>query len=225
MSLRIALTVILLASPSAAIAQQASEPAAFAITPHIGVTSESAFVDGPIVFSDGGVDYVLVEPRTGVLLGLELSYWFSKKLAGVLALSYATADARYIENNDLRRDVGIDTLRIQPGVMVNVLGTDKFGLDVGGGLTIARISLDSLVWNDRVISPSSTAIGLFGAAGIDVTLTPRLSFHSHLMLELSRPSYGDFEDEIARADGETGADVDHNTRAALILAIGLSIGL
>jgi hypothetical protein len=133
---------------------EATEPSTFALTPHVGVTSESAFVDGPVVFSDGDVDFILVEPDTALLLGVELSYWFSPKFAGVLGLSYATADARYIENNDLRRDVGFDTLRIQPGVMATVAGGDKFALDVGGGLTLYRHSIDGLVWNDRRVDPT-----------------------------------------------------------------------
>jgi hypothetical protein len=222
---RLLIIVTLASSSSPAFAQEANKPSAFAITPHVGVTSESAFVDGPVVFSDGDVDFILVEPDTALLVGLELSYWFSPKLAGVLGLSYATADARYIENNDLRRDVGFDTLRIQPGVMATVVGGDKFALDVGGGLTLYRHSIDGLVWNDRRVDPSGFGLGLFGAAGIDVPLTSRLSFHSHLLLELSRAAYGGFEDDIAFADGEAGADVDHETRTGLVLAIGLGINL
>jgi hypothetical protein len=212
-------------SSSTAFAQDAGTSSTFALTPHIGVTSESAFVDGPIVFANGDVDFILIEPDAALLLGLELSYWFSPKLAGVLGLSYATADARYIENNDLRRDVGFDTLRIQPGVMATVVGGDKFALDVGGGLTLYRHSIDGLVWNDRRVDPSGFGLGLFGAAGIDVTLTSRLYFHSHLLLEVSRAAYGALEDDIAFADGEAGAEVDHDTRMGLVLAIGLGINL
>jgi hypothetical protein len=214
-----------LATSSSPALAEAAEPSTFALTPHVGVTSESAFLDGPVVFSDGDVEFILVEPDTALLLGLELSYWFSPKLAGVLGLSYATADARYIEGNDLGRDVGFDTLRIQPGVMATVVGGDKFALDVGGGLTVYRHSIDGLVWNDRRIDSSGLGLGLFGAAGIDVALTSRLSFHSHLLLEVSRAAYGGLEDDIAFADGEAGADVDREARLGLVLAIGLGINL
>lgn len=146
-------------------------------------------------------------------------------LTGVLGLSYAMADARYIEDNDLRGDVGFDTLRIQPGVMASLVSSDKFSLDLGGGLTLYQISIDGLVWNDRRVDPSGFGLGLFGAAGIDVPLSSRLSFHSHLSLELSRPFYGGFEDDIAGADGEAGAEVDHETRTGVVLALGLRIGL
>ncbi len=212
-------------SVTPALAQPPSEPSTFSLTPHLGVTSESSYVDGPIVFSDGGVDFILVEPSSGVLAGLELSYRFSSKLAGVLGVSYAMADARYIEDNDLRRDVGFDTLRIQPGVMASIVSSDKVTFDLGGGLTIYQISIDGLVWNDRRVDPSGAALGLFGAAAIDVPLSSRLAFHSHLLLEASRPSFGGFEDDLAFADGEAGAEVEHDTRTGVVLAIGLRIGL
>jgi hypothetical protein len=217
--------IVTLATSSTALAQDASKPSAFAIIPHVGIASESAFVDGPVVFSDGEVDFILVEPDTAMLLGLELSYGFSPKVAGVLGLSYAMADARYIEDNNLRRDVGFDTLRIQPGVMVTVVSGGKLDLDLGGGVTLYRHSIDGLVWNDRRVDSSGLGVGLFGAAGIDVPLTSRLSFHSHLLLELSRAAYGGLEDDIAFADGEAGATVDHETRTGLVLAIGLGINL
>lgn len=202
-----------------------AEPSGFSITPHVGVTSEGAFADGPAVFSDGDIDYILVEPGTATLLGLEVGYRFSSKLEGQLALSYAMTEARYIEKDNLRRDVDFDTLRIQPGLMVRVVDASKVAVDVGGGLTIARISMDGMVWNDRPISPSATAIGLFGAAGLDIPITPRLAFHAHLNLELARPFYSGFEDDLARADGESGAEIDHDMRAALLFAIGLRISI
>lgn len=223
---RLSLLVALLAvGSSPAFAQPATRTSKFAITPHLGVVSEGAYADGPIVFSDGDVDYILVEPRTALLIGVEVAYRFTPKLAGVLGLSFASADARYIENNDVRRDVGFDTIRIQPGVMANILSSDKLALDLGGGLTIYQISIDGFVWNDRRVDPGGGGLGLFGAAAIDVPLTPRLSFHSHLMLELSRPFYGGFEDDIAFADGEVGASVDHDTRLGAVLGVGLSINL
>lgn len=219
------LVTLLAASSGEAISQPASKPSAFVISPHVGVASESSYVEGPVVFSDGDVDFVLVEPDTAALFGVELSYWFSQRLAGVLGLSYAIADARYIEDNEVRPDVGIDTLRIQPGVMANIASSDKFAFDVGGGVTIYRISLDGLVWNDRRFDASGGGLGLYGAAGIDVPLSGRLSFHSHLLLELSRPFYGGLEDDLAFADGEAGAEVDHDTRLGAVLAVGVSIGL
>lgn len=219
------ITVTLLAASSGSALAQQTSTSTFTLTPHLGVTSESAYVDGPIVFADGDVDYVLVEPDAGVLIGLELSYGFTPKVDGVLGLSYSIADARYIENNDLRRDVGFNTLRIQPGVMVNIVGSDKVSFDLGGGLSIYQLSIDGLIWNDRRVDPGGFGLGLFGAAGIDVPLTSKLSFHSHLLLELSRPFYGGFEDDIAFADGEVGAEVDHDLRTGAVLAVGLSIGL
>ena len=212
---------VVIASPPA-LADSGSK---FAIIPHLGVTSEGAYLDGPIVFSDGDVDSILVEPDTGILVGVAFSYQFSPKVAGVLGVSFTSADARYIESNDLRRDIGFDTIRIQPGVMANVARSGKVGVDLGGGLTLYQMSIDGMVWNDRLVDSSGGGLGLFGAAALAVRLTPRLSFHSHLMLELSRPFYGGFEADIAAADGEADADVDHDTRLGVVLGLGLRIDI
>lgn len=210
----------------AAFAQEAPpSQATLSITPHIGVVSESDFVDGLVRFSDGDTDFISIEPRTGLLLGAALNYRFQPRVTGVLGLSYTFADARYIEKDNFRRDGGVSTIRIQPGVMVNVVRTGKLDLSVGGGLTIARIALDDMVWDGGRIDSSSTAIGLFGAAGIDVPLSRRVSFHAHLAVELSRPSYGDFENALARADGEVGSEVDHDLRSAIFLVAGVTFGL
>lgn len=205
---------------------QGTEPAGrFFLTPHLGVTSESDFVDGAVRFSDGDVDFISIEPGNGLLLGIEFGYTFGSKLDGILALSYATADARYIENGDLRPDANIDTIRIQPGVMYNVVDNGKVGVAVGGGVTLARLSLDRVVWNDRSVNAASTALGVFGAGGLDVSLSPRASLHVHLALEVTRPSYGDLEDGLAFADGEVASKVDHDLRQALLLALGVTIAL
>lgn len=221
----VAVIIWLALAPSPANAQGDEAAGRFFITPHLGVTSESDFVDGAVRFSDGGVDFISIEPGTGLLLGVELGYTFGPKLDGVLTLSYATADARYIEDGRLRPDASIDTIRIQPGVMYSVFDNDKVDISVGGGLTIARLSLDRMVWNDRAVNAASTAIGVFGAGGLDVALSARASLHVHLALEVTRPSYGELEERLAFADGEAASEVDHDLRQALLLAVGVTIGL
>lgn len=220
MSIRLAILGVCVAAGSLH-----AEPSGFSLAPHVGVTSEGAFADGPAIFSDGDIDYILVEPGAATLLGLELGYRFSNQLEGTLALSYAMSEARFIEKDELRRDVDFDTLRIQPGVLYRVVDAAKVAVDVGGGLTIARISIDGMVWSDRPIAPSVTGLGLFGSAGLDIPLTDRLAFHSHLNLEATRPFYGSFEDDLARADGEAGVEIDHDLRLGLVFAIGLRIGI
>lgn len=209
---------------STALAQEAA-PASFVLTPHLGLTTESDVVSGAIRFSDGDIDFISIEPDTGLLLGIELGYRFRPKLMGVLALSYAMADAQYIEDTNFRPDVSIDTIRIQPGVMATILSAGALDLSIGGGLTFARIAIDDLVWNDRLVAATSTAIGLFGAAGIDVPFSRRASFHAHLALELTKPAYDDLEDSLAFADGEAGAEVDHDLRSAVMLVLGVAFGL
>ena len=223
----VAFTLVTGLGSGAALAQEAPPPSqsTLSITPHLGLVSESAFVDGLVRFSDGDTDFISIEPRTGLLLGVALNYRFRPKVTGVLALSYAFADARYIEKDNFRRDGGVSTIRLQPGVMVNVVTAGKVDISVGGGLTIARIAIDDFIWDGTRIDSSSTAIGLFGAAGIDIPLSRRMSFHAHLALELSKPSYGEFEDNLARADGEAASEVDHDLRSAILLVAGVTFGL
>lgn len=208
-----------------AFAQEPAPPSALSITPHVGVVSESAFVDGLVRFSDGDTDFISIEPSTGILFGVELTYRFRPKVSGVLALSYATASARYIEKDNFRRDASGSTIRLQPGVMVDVVQAGKVGVAVGGGLTIARIAFEDINWNGDRVDPRSTALGLFGAVALDLALSRRASFHAHLALELNKPSYGDIEDGLARADGETGSNVDHDLRTAVLLVAGVTFGL
>ena len=89
----------------------------------------------------------------------------------------------------------------------------------------ARVAFDDISWDGGRVDPRSTSIGLFGAVGLDVGISRRASFHAHLALEVNKPSYGDFEVGLARADGETGAEVDHDLRTAVLLVAGVTFGL
>lgn len=208
-----------------AFAQEVAPPSKLSITPHLGVVVESAFVSGLVTFSDGDTDFISIEPSTGVLIGAELAYRFKPNVKGVLGLSYTSADVRYIEKDNVRGEAGVSTIRIQPGVLIDVVRGKTTEVAVGGGLTFARIAIDDIFWDRVRVDPRSTAIGIFGAAAIDASLSRRLSFHAHLALELSRPSYGDLEDRLARADGEVASEVDHDLRSALLLGLGLTIRL
>ena len=90
---------------------------------------------------------------------------------------------------------------------------------------LGRMWIDGVVWDGARLEPSSTLLGLFGTVGLDVGLTSRIAFHSHLVLELNRSTYGDLENELARADGEISSRLDHDLRTALALAIGVSFAL
>ncbi len=224
LALFITVTVTAGLTPRAALAE--SPPAhEFSLTPHLGVTSESAFVDGAVRFSNVDVDFVSIVPDTGLLLGVELGYRFRPNLTGVLALSFARANARYIERDKVRTDATIDTIRIQPGVMIDVISAGATDVSLGGGLTIAQISIDDLIWKDVRFGSSALAIGVYGAGGLDIAISERASFHAHLALEVTRPTYGDLESDLALRDKELGAEVDHDLRLAALLVIGVTFGL
>ena len=216
---------ILFALLAGLVPAHASAESELTLTPHLGIVNESDLVNGAVRFSDGSMDFIAIEPDIGFLFGIELALQLRPKLSGVLGLSYALADARYDEDGTLRRDLGIATLRIQPGVMANVVDAGKTRLALGGGLTIARTSIDGMAWSGQGIEPRLMSIGLFGAAGLDVGITSRMAFHTHLALELNRPSYGDLEDELAFADGEASSRVDHDLRTGLVIVVGLAFAL
>ena len=87
------------------------------------------------------------------------------------------------------------------------------------------MSFDGMTWSGERIEPTATLFGLFGTAGLDVGLSPRIEFHSHVVLELNRLTYGDLEDDLARADGEASSQLDHDLRTAFALAIGVTFAL
>ena len=72
----VAVTTLFGLAPAPANAQGDEPAGRFFLTPHLGVTSESDFVEGAVRFSDGDVDFISIEPGTGLLLGLELGYAF-----------------------------------------------------------------------------------------------------------------------------------------------------
>jgi hypothetical protein len=207
----------------AAGAEPASSGSGVTLTPHIGVVAESEYVEGPVHFSNGDVDYISIDPDTGLLIGVDLAYRFSGRVSGFLTLAYAAADAGYVEKDRLRPDVGLDTVRIQPGVRFDVASFGSSTLAFGAGLSLDFISVDGLVWHDRAMAPDSASIGLFGLAALDVGLTSRLTLRAQLDLELSHPFLGDLERQLALAEGERDASVDEDARTALILGLGLGI--
>lgn len=223
---RLAPAALLLAlAASSAHAQEAADASRFSITPFLGGVSDSDIVSGPVVFSDGDTDFISLEPGSVLQLGLELDMRLKPKLHGNLMISYASGAARYFEGDNRRRDASVHTTRIQPGVIWELLRSGKLGLGAGGGLTIARVTMDDLVWNDRAVSARGTAIGLYGAGELDVKISQLVSLHLHLVLEATRMSFGDLEDELAFADGEASAEVDHDTRTSLAFALGVRFTL
>lgn len=217
-----ALLLVLAASPARA---QGVEEGKYSITPFLGGISDSDIVSGPVTFSDGDTDFISLEPGSVLMLGLELDMRLKPKLHGNLMISYASGAARYFEGDNRRADASVHTTRIQPGVIWELLRSGKLAVGAGGGLTIARVTMDDLVWNDRPVSARGTALGLYGAGELDVRISQLVSLHLHLVLEASRMSFGDLEDELAFADGEAGAEVDHDTRTSLAFALGVRFTL
>jgi len=216
-------TCAALVSPRVARAQSERAGRRFGLTPFVGLTLENELVDGPVRFSDGSVDFISIDPEMALLLGVELSYHFHERLSGFLQLSYALGEASYVENDNLRPDVDMATFRIQPGILFDAVSFGSGTLGVGGGLTVAFISVDDLFWSGQRTEMSSTGVGIFGRLALEIGLSDRLRFHAHLDLELSRASVGDIEDELARADDEFSADVDADTRTAVLVGLGIKI--
>jgi hypothetical protein len=204
-------------------AQETAAPGKFSLTPHVGIIAESDLVDGRVRFSDGDIDFISVDPGTGVFAGIDVGYRVAERVTGFIGLSYASSDADYVERNNVRPDVEVDTIRIQPGIVVDVAAFGSSALVLGGGVTLAFLSVDRLVWNGNAVEPAAQAVGLFGLAGVNIGITPAIAFHARLGLEISKPFLDDFEDELALADGEAAAELDSEARTAMLLALGLNI--
>jgi hypothetical protein len=205
-----------------------AEPAAprrFTLGVLVGLGAQSEYHDGPVRFSDGDVDFLSVDPGPSLQLGLSAAYLFGERLAGNLTLWYGNSDANYIENDNFRPDLEVSTTAIDLGVTYQIVSTRKVRFAAGGGLTLAFQSVDRMVWDDNLIEPSTSAIGLHGLGVLDVPLTERVAFRALLRLGLSSPQLGDLEDELARAEGEAGADAEGDSRTDVMLAAGVAIGL
>ncbi len=190
-----------------------------------GLGAQSEYHDGFVRFSDGDVDFLAVEPGTSLNLGLSGAYPFGARIDGYATLWFGTADARYIEKDNVRPDVGITTTTIDLGASYHVLATSKLRFLAGGGLAIGFQSVDDMTWDGRRIAPSTSVIGLHGLGVLDVSITPRTAFRALLRLGLGIPRLSDFENELARAEGEASADVDSESRTDALLAVGVAISL
>ncbi len=211
---------------SAAVADEESKPSGgrLTLTPYFGLVSQSEYYEDFVLFLDGDRDFLLIEPESGPTLGIELAYSFKPKLAGYVQLSYASTDARYVEDDNLRPDVDFDMVRFELGVRYTLaaLGAKRAPLFGGGGLSLTSHSVSGMAWSGRPVDASATSIGVHGLLGIDYPVGPRLSLRGALKISFTPLELDELENEIIQAEGEL-AELDGETSRVVELQFGLTI--
>ena len=204
----------------------AEEPAeGFTLVPSLGILSHGDYHRGLVQFSGGDSEFLLIDPGTNVVLGIQGEYRFSGRLAGFLGLHYSPGDADYFEQDNARPGADFDILSVDLGVLFDVVSGGTIDVAVGGGLVFSSFSVDQLNWDDRPMAHRTSALGLEGLGVVGIPLSGRLSLRAQLRLGFVSPSYGDLEDAIARAEDETAAAVEGRLIPFGELSLGLAIGL
>lgn len=207
---------------------RASKPAgAIWVAPYIGVGFQSSYYDDVVQFSDGSSDFLMVDPGTSVLLGLQLGYRFSPKWTLHLNASTSSPNAEYIEDLTPRPDNDLRTTQFEAGLLHDVaalrVGRDNAPLSIGGGLSMTSHSLRRFTWNGNAIRPSTTSVGAHGLAALDIPLAPKLNFHGQAKVSVTPLSLGDLEDKIAAAEGGgVTASLDAGTSTNFQLLFGVA---
>jgi hypothetical protein len=195
------------------------------VAPYIGVGFQSNYYDGVVQFSDGGTDFLTVDPGSTALIGLQIGYRVSPKWTLHGNISTASLNAQYIEDLTPRPDSDLRTTQIEAGALYDVgalrLGKDKAPISVGGGLSLTTHSMKQFTWNGNAIRPSTTSLGAHALAALDIPLAPKLTFHGQAKLSVTPLSLGDLEEKIAAAEGGgLTASLDAGTSSYFQLLFG-----
>ena len=200
------------------------------IAPYLGLGFQSAYYDGVVQFSDGGSDFLTVDPGTSVILGAQLGYRFNPKWTLHLNVSTASPNATYVEDLTPRPDVDLRTTQFEAGLLYQVttfrVGRETTPLAVGGGLSLTSHSVKRFTWNGNAIRPATTAAGAHALAALDIPLGPKLDFHGQAKLSVTPLSLGDLEEKLAAAQGGgVTAALDAGTSMYFQFVFGVAVRL
>lgn len=186
-----------------------------------GVSNQSKYVESAVAFSDGGIDFISIQPETGLSIGLCAGYRFTPRVTGYLALIYANADADYVEDGNFRPQVEVATTTLDAGALFSATAGPKFELGVGGGISLASQDLDGARWNGNPIGSSTSAFGLHLLVAADFPVSANTSIRGQFRLAFLSQNLSDLEQDLAVADGELSSRVDEDTITDLGLAAGV----
>lgn len=200
----------------------------FWVTPYLGVGFQNRYYDGVVRFSDGSTKFLTIDPGTDIVFGAQVGYRFRRAWTLYGNVATSSPDAGYVENLNLRPDVGLRTTQVEGGVLYDLrtfpVGGKIAPFSIGGGLSLTVHSLHRFTWDGNFIEPSTTSVGVHGLAALDIPLAPKLSLRGQAKLTLSRLARGDLEDKIAFAEGGgvTGR-LDGKTLANFLISGGVTI--
>jgi hypothetical protein len=198
----------------------------FRVTPLVGLGVWGDYYQGPVLFSDGDRDFLEIEPDAGVTVGLQLSYYLTERLAVYVGATYASPDADYVEDRNVRPDIELKTLDVDLGVLFDVA---RFGsvtpstFALGGGLSVVSHSPEGMVWDGERIEPTTTSLGVHGLGALDLGLTALLALRVQLELGVVALRLDDLEEALAFADNEAAADLDSEAVTYAQASIGLTL--
>lgn len=219
--------------PSLVVAQ-ARGTGALRIGVHVGLGLEGVYYDDVVQFSDGGTDFLTLDPGTAFVLGAQVGYRMSPGWTLQFGLTTASRDAEFIDDLTVEPDVKFRTTEIEAGVLYDLrsfpVGGKAAPFMLGGGLTVTRHSLDRMTWSGEAVDPSTTSFGVHGLAALDIPLAPTVSLRLQGKLVVSSLSRGGLEDELGRAESvgqpaPVTASLDGGTGTRFAISTGLNVRL
>jgi hypothetical protein len=217
-------------SPSRAVAEgQGVVPlASFSITPYVGVGFQSEYYDHVVRFSNGDTELLAIDPGNSAVFGVDVGYHFDTPWTVYANLATSSPEAEYVENGELRADIGLTTSQFEVGMLYDISSFPVAGriapFLIGGGASLTRHSLERFTWNDTFVEPNATSVGVHALAALDIPLAPKLSLLSQIKWTLSALSLGDLEEKIAAAQGGgLTADLESQTSNYFVFSLGLAL--
>ncbi len=221
---------LLLSSSAGAQSIPLSPIGSFWVTPYLGIGFQGEYYDDFVQFSDGGSDFLTINPGSGLVYGVQLGYRFRPSWTLHVNLATSSPDAEYKRDLKPQGDVELRTSQLEVGVLYD-LSTFPVGGKIapfllGGGLSLTFHSLNRFRWKREVIEPSTTSIGVHGLAAIDIPLAPRVSLRGQAKFAAISLSLGDLEKKIAVAEpGDVTATLDSGTTTYLVISAGVTFRL
>ncbi len=203
---------VLVATPVSSQQARARAPGAWWVGAHLELAFQGTYMDNAIVrFSDGGTDFLLIDPGSAIGFGAQVGYRFQPKWTAQFAVSTASIGAHYVEDLTPRPDIDVKTTQVEVGLVYDVsslsVGRKTAPFAIGGGLSLTVHSLQRFTWSGEFVEPSTMSIGVHGLAALDIPLAPKVNFRGQAKLTIIPLSVGDLEEKIGQAESVGGAPV------------------
>lgn len=199
-------------------------------TAYVGVGFQGEYYDDIVQFSDGGTDFLKIDPGSSLVFGMQVGYRIRSSWTVQVNLATSSPDAEYIEDLRLRPDVRMKTTQLEVGILYDLSSFPVAGkiapLMLGGGVSLTFHSLDRFSWGGNFVEPKTTSIGAHGLAALDVPVAPRISLRGQAKLAVIALSLSDLEEKVAIAEGGgVTAALDGRTISYFVISAGVTVRL